>query len=80
MHVVPVSSNTRPDGSVDLNFNYTRPGTAESTLYVRLHLANGGFVEVEADIPVNGLTFTERSNAPPLRLDAAVAKEGTLGF
>jgi len=80
MHVVPVSSTTRPDGTIDLHFNYTRPGTADSTLYVRLHLAGGGVVEVEADIPINGLSFTERSNAPPLRFEAAVEKQGRLDF
>ena len=80
MHTVPVSSATRPDGSVDLHFNYARPGTDDSTLYVRLHLANGGFVEVEADIPINGLSFTERSNAPPLRFEAAIEKRGRLDF
>jgi len=80
IHVVPVSFSTRPDGSIDLHFNYTRPGTADSTLYVRLHLAGGGVVEIEADIPINGLSFTERTNAPPLRFEAAIEKRGRLDF
>jgi len=80
MHVVPVSSTTRPDGSIDLHFNYERPGTAESTLYVRLHLANDGLIVVQADIPINGLSFTERTSAPPLRFEAAISREGVLDF
>jgi len=67
-----------PDGTWRLRFIYPRPGNENSTLRVWLDLAGGGVVEIHGNIPVNGITFTERTDLPPPQFLAARARVGTL--
>jgi len=79
MGIVPASIDNLPDGSFVLNFNYSRPGTANSLVHITLNLDNGESVSLQTHIPVNGLSFTERTNAPALRFEATEI-EGVFNF
>ena len=80
MGIVPASIDNLPDGSFVLNFNYSRPGTANSLVHITLNLDNGEFVEVQSYIPVNGLTFTEQIHAPVLRFESTTSLSETINI
>jgi len=65
-------------GRVLLNFNYTNPGQANSTLDIWLDFAGGETLKIFMEIPVNGIVVTQRRDQGPLVLNRAAARVGTV--
>lgn len=59
-------------------FTYTHPGQPSSTVHITLHFAGGETFRFEMQIPVNGITVTQRRGVGPLDLQRAVARVGTI--
>jgi len=66
-----------PRGHI-IGFNYTHPGQPSSTVHIVLHFAGGETFRLELQVPVNGITVTQRRGVGPLDLQRAVARVGTL--
>jgi hypothetical protein len=59
-------------------FTYTHPGQPSSTVHITLQFAGGETFRFEVQIPVNGITVTQRRGVGPLDLQRAVARVGTI--
>ena len=76
LFIPPVSRGSQPGRTV-LNFNYVHPGQITSTLFITLHFAGGESFQFEMQIPVNGITVSQR-RGEGLELARAAAQRGEI--
>ncbi|MBT9177544.1 MAG: hypothetical protein DDT20_01878 [Firmicutes bacterium] len=79
LHVRPAMQSSIPGRTV-MGFIYRHPGQVTSTLFIRLHFAGGETFQVEMQIPVNGITVTQRTGLGSEAFNRAVARVGTINI